>query len=125
MAKITYRLPAKEPYSYAEVELTLDDLVGPDMLSAEERINLLQSALADLDGIYPDAPDRPNFAATQDSPAPAFDPTDKATCVHGARKHSSGKSAKGPWQAYFCQHPDKPQQCPPNWLKNGEKGWVY
>lgn len=38
------------------------------------------------------------------------------TCVHGARKYVTGKSARGPWQAWMCPTPkDSPDKCDPVW----------
>lgn len=38
------------------------------------------------------------------------------TCVHGARKYVTGKSARGPWSAWMCPTPkDSPDKCDPVW----------
>jgi hypothetical protein len=123
MANIVYRLPGREQYSYAEVTFTPDELFGPDALSGDERLELLKTALADLDQVYPKAAAPVGQVAPQNTqPSGTVGPFD---CAHGPRKHAKGQSAKGPWQAYFCTHQDKAQQCPAKWLKPGDQGWVY
>lgn len=41
-----------------------------------------------------------------------------ASCKHGERLYREGRSAKGPWKAYFCPtRKGDPDQCPPEFLK--------
>lgn len=37
------------------------------------------------------------------------------TCEHGKRNYRSGKSAKGPWEAWFCPSKSKSDECDPIW----------
>lgn len=121
MPKITYRLPGREQYSYAEVEFDDNDV---RTMSPEELRSFLDGALSDLDNTYPQSDARPVQQAPQAAPqaAPA---AGGRNCAHGARTHSTGVSARGPWQAYFCPLKDKAQQCTPEWIKQGQPGWVY
>jgi hypothetical protein len=50
----------------------------------------------------------------QQAAAPAAPTGPPPTCVHGERVHREGRSAKGPWEAYFCPtEKGTPGQCAP------------
>lgn len=54
----------------------------------------------------------PTTPPVSQAPPPAQGPT----CVHGARIHKTGQSAKGPWSAWMCPTPKgTPNQCAPAW----------
>lgn len=122
MADITFRLPGREQYSYAEVTVTSEEYYaeGPDSVS-----DLLLKALTDLNAAFPQSDARPTQQAPQAAPqaAPA---ANGPTCAHGPRKWAKGTSARGEWQGMFCSQPKgAPDQCSAIWLKNGQPGWVY
>lgn len=55
-------------------------------------------------------------APVQVSPPPAQAGAEVRMCPHGQRKHASGNSAKGPWQAWFCAlEKGTPGECAPQW----------
>lgn len=104
MANIVYRLPGREQYSYVEVTLQPEDLEGPGALSADDRIALLETALADLNQVYPESAPATGAAAPSAAPvaAPAaFSNGAATTCVHGQRN----RVARGNWVAWFCPQP--------------------
>jgi hypothetical protein len=117
MAEVTHRLPGREQYSYVEVKFDETDI---NTMSPEQLRSFLDGALSDLNNTYPASAASQATPAQQQAPAATGGPA----CVHGARKHAKGISAKGPWQAYFCTQP-KGSQCDAIWIKQGEPGWVY
>jgi hypothetical protein len=115
-------------YSYAEVTFSANELLT---LNPSELQTTLQGALADLDATYPKdaapqaAPVQQSAPVAQQQPQQAAPAPAGQNCIHGARKHSKGESARGPWQALFCQQPKGQSQCSAVWLKTGEPGWVW
>jgi hypothetical protein len=130
MANITFRLPGREQYSYAEVSVTNDEIDGPDGQGL--LASLLSDALAALNLTYPEA-ERPvaPVAVLAPAAAPQVAPADGLSCIHGVRKHSKGISGAGTpkqreWQALFCPQPKGAAgSCDPKWLKQGEPGWQW
>jgi hypothetical protein len=46
-------------------------------------------------------------------------------CKHGPMQHKTGQGAKGPWQAFMCgAQRGAPDKCDPQWLRQGQPGWV-
>lgn len=125
MANITFRLPGREQYSYAEVSVAHEEISGPD--GPDFLAEILANSLAALNLTYPEAERPAAPAALQDArPAPAAPATGGQQCLHGERKHVKGKSAKGPWQGLFCPQPKgSNDSCSPVWLKTGEPGWQW
>jgi hypothetical protein len=122
MATITFRLPGREQYSYAEVSFDTNE---PDYVQETVQA-ILKDALADLDAVYPETVrPAPVAAAPVAQPAPQAAPSDIPSCAHGPRTHRKGTSAKGQWQALFCSQPKGPTQCQAVWLKAGEPGWQW
>jgi hypothetical protein len=118
MADITFRLPGREQYSYAEVHVDYSEIEGPE---GENFLgNLLAASLAAINLTYPKAE-----APAQVSPAQAPPVAGGPSCQHGPRKHAKGTSARGAWQALFCSQPKDQGQCPAVWLKPGDSGWQY
>jgi hypothetical protein len=109
MAKITFRLPGKEQYSYAEVEFDHDLRI----MSSEEVAEELKVAVAALDRAYPDAAERPTTAAAPQAAAATTGSANARTCPHGEMKLKEGRSAKGVWSAWMCSERDRAQQCKP------------
>lgn len=123
MANITFRLPGREQYSYAEVSVTNDEIDGPDGQGL--LASLLTDALAALNLAYPEA-ERPAAPQASQSAPQAAPAAGGQQCIHGERKHVKGKSAKGPWQGLFCPQPKGAAgSCDPVWLKQGEPGWQW
>jgi len=101
MAKITFRLPGKAQYSYAEVEY--DSYAEVDQ-------GELKSVLIDLDSTFPDTPAAP----VQNTPEPVGTANASGrTCQHGNMKLQEGSSARGGWAAYMCPSTDRAQRCQP------------
>lgn len=118
MANVVFRLPGREQYSYAEVTFTAEET---ETLSAPEVETILFDALERLNATYPQsAAPAPQGGYSGPQDARPGDP--RTTCNHGARKHSKGRSGKGPWQALFCTQP-KGSACDPVWLKEGDPLW--
>jgi hypothetical protein len=128
MPDITFRLPGREQYSYAEVTFSANELLT---LNPSELQTTLQGALSDLDATYPQdaapqaAPVQQAAPVAQQQPQQAAPAPGGQQCMHGPRKHFAGVSAKGPYQALFCPRPKGQDQCSPVWLKTGEPGWVW
>lgn len=59
------------------------------------------------------------WGGQQQQAAPSFaNPASAApSCRHGERVFREGKSAKGPWKAYFCPSRDRNDQCDAQWVK--------
>ena len=133
MANITFRLPGREQYSYAEVSFDTNE---PDYVQETVQA-ILKDALADLDAVYPETGRQTAPAADQTYTAPAATVVpvppgtpESMTCKHGLRKHSKGTSGKGTpkeknWQALFCPQPKGAPSCSPKWLTAGEPGWQW
>lgn len=118
MADITFRLPGREQYSYAEVHVNYSEIEGPE---GEHFLgDLLATSLAAINLTYPKAE-----PPAQAAPATATQSADGPSCQHGPRKHAKGTSARGVWQALFCPLPKGQGQCPTVWLKPGDSGWQY
>ena len=67
--------------------------------------------------------------STSNSFAPVTPPSVSGptpSCQHGPLVHRSGTGTKGPWQAWMCGLPKerKAEQCPPQWIRKGQAGWV-
>ena len=97
-----------------------------------ENAHLLVNVQTALNGVPPalagsvtktqvvqDNPPQQGSWAQPQGQAPSFaNPASAApSCRHGERTFREGKSAKGPWKAYFCPSRDRNDQCDAQWVK--------
>lgn len=111
MADITFRLPGREQYSYAEVTFTSEEYTEPGPYPVAD---LLKQALDDLNATFPQAAGQSSAGASQAPVASQHVGGQQApSCVHGQRILKNGTSARGAWSAWMCPNRDRNTACKP------------
>lgn len=115
MANVTFRLPGREQYSYAEVTFTAEEYTEPGPYPIAD---LLKQALDDLNATFPASTGQSNSGGYQ---APSgggqsqqsSNQSDTPSCVHGQRVLKNGTSSRGQWSAWMCPERNREHKCQP------------